>query len=45
MTKNEDDDLARKLDDDIDNQAWTRLDKENDMADIEDMHDDNDKQA
>ena len=43
MTKNEDDDLARKLDDDIDNQSWTKLDKENDMADIEDMHDDNDK--
>ena len=43
MTKNEDDDLARKLDDDSDNQAWTKLDKENDMVDIEDMHDDNNK--
>ena len=43
MTKNEDDDLARKLDDDIDNQAWKKIDKENDMADIEDMHDDNNK--
>ena len=29
----------------IDNKAWTRLDKENDMANIEDIHDDNDKQA
>ena len=45
MTKNEYDDLERNLDNDIDNQAWTKLDKENDMVDIEDMHDDNNKQA
>ena len=45
MTKNEDDELARNHDDDIDNKAWKRLDKENDMNGIEDMHDDNDKQT
>ena len=45
MTENEDDHLARRPDDDIDSQAWTRLDKENEMANIEDMHDDNDMQV